>query len=76
VILGAAAGNDPVSEASCGFTIAPEDPEALAAAMRRMADMSAEHRKEMGERGQAYVLANHDYRVLARKFIGVLEESV
>jgi len=30
---------------------------------------------EMGERGRAYVIANHDYRVLAERFLTCLDRT-
>jgi glycosyltransferase involved in cell wall biosynthesis len=63
------AGNDPVAEAGCGLTVAPEDARAVADGLRRLGAQPADARRAMGERGRAYVLANHSYPVLARRFI-------
>lgn len=63
------AGNDPVAEAGCGLTVPPEDPAAAADGLRRLAALPAAERRAMGERGRAYVLANHTYPVLARRFL-------
>ncbi|WP_128003276.1 glycosyltransferase family 4 protein [Piscinibacter defluvii] len=63
------AGNDPVAEAGCGLTVAPEDAAAVADGLRRLAALPAGARRTMGERGRAFVLAHHTYPVLARKFI-------
>lgn len=63
------AGNDPVAEAGCGLTVAPEDPAAVAAGLRRLAALPEVQRRAMGERGRAYVLAHHAYPVLAQRFI-------
>lgn len=63
------AGNDPVGEAGCGVTVAPESPQAVADGLRRLAALSAEVRAAMGARGRAFVIAHHTYRVLARRFI-------
>jgi glycosyltransferase involved in cell wall biosynthesis len=62
------AGNDPVAEAGCGLTVAPESPDAIAEGLRRLAALPAQQRREMGERGRAFVLANHTYPVLAQRF--------
>ena len=69
VVCAIAAGNDPVSDAGCGETIAPEDPHALAAAVKRLRAMPAEARARLGRAGRAYVEANHTYPVLARNFL-------
>lgn len=63
------AGNDPVAEAGCGLTLAPEDPHALAAAILRMAGKPAAEREEMGLRGQRYALDNLTYPVLGQRFL-------
>jgi glycosyltransferase involved in cell wall biosynthesis len=67
------AGNDPVADAACGLTVAPESATAVADGLRRMASLSAVERGQMGERGRAYVLAHHAYPVLARRFIEALQ---
>ncbi len=66
------AGNDPVAEAGCGLTVAPESPEAIAQGLRELAAMTPEQRAALGARGRAFVLANHHYAVLARRFIEAL----
>lgn len=66
------AGNDPVAEAGCGLTVAPEDGAASAEGLRRIAALPAAERRAMGERGRAFVLAHHSYPVLAKRFLGAL----
>lgn len=66
------AGNDPVAEAGCGLTVPPQDPQAVAAGLRRLAALPAAERAAMGERGRAFVLAQHTYPVLARRFLEAL----
>ncbi|PXW93550.1 glycosyltransferase involved in cell wall biosynthesis [Sphaerotilus hippei] len=63
------AGNDPVAEAGCGLTVPPESPEAVAAGLRQLAALPPGTRREMGERGRAFVLARHTYPVLAQRFL-------
>ena len=63
------AGNDPVAEAGCGLTVAPESGAASAEGLRRLAALPAAERRAMGERGRAFVLAHHTYPVLARRFL-------
>ena len=74
VVCAIAAGNDPVSDAGCGETIAPEDPQALAAAVQRLRAMPAEARARLGRAGRAYVEAHHTYPVLARNFLDAVRE--
>lgn len=63
------AGNDPVAEAGAGLTVAPQDAKAVADGLLRLAAVPAAEREAMGERGRAFVLANHTYPVLAQRFI-------
>ena len=67
------AGNDPVSEAGCGLTVPPEDPEAVVRGLRQLAALSPRQRRALGDKGRAYVLAHHTYPVLARRFLKVLQ---
>jgi glycosyltransferase involved in cell wall biosynthesis len=63
------AGNDPVAEAGCGLTVAPQDPAAIAAGLLQLAGVPVHERATMGARGRAFVRAHHAYPVLARRFI-------
>lgn len=73
VLHSVAAGNDPVAEAGCGLTVPPQDAAAVADGLRRLAAVPADERRAMGERGRAFVLANHTYPVLARRFLDALQ---
>ncbi|MGL6109600.1 MAG: glycosyltransferase family 4 protein [Rubrivivax sp.] len=66
------AGNDPVAEAGCGLTVAPESPADVASGLRQLAALSVEERQAMGRRGREFVRAHHSYAVLARRFIDAL----
>jgi glycosyltransferase involved in cell wall biosynthesis len=59
-------------EARAGVFAEPEDPDALAAAIRRLAD-DAPEREAMGQRGRAWVVANASREALARRYLDVLE---
>ncbi|MBP6320099.1 MAG: glycosyltransferase family 4 protein [Rubrivivax sp.] len=72
VVCAIEAGNDIVGDAGCGLTIAPEDPAALAAAVRRLREMPAAAREAMGRAGRGYVEQQHTYPVLARQFLQAL----
>jgi glycosyltransferase involved in cell wall biosynthesis len=63
------AGNDPVKDCDCGLSVPPEDPAALAAAISTLRSLDPAIRSAMGARGRRYVEQNHDYRVLARRFL-------
>lgn len=73
VVCAIEAGNDPVRDAGCGLTIPPEDPRALAAAVRKMRAMGSEERDRLGRAGYAHVVRNHTYAVLAQRFIGAVQ---
>jgi glycosyltransferase involved in cell wall biosynthesis len=72
VLFAADAANQPVREADCGRTIAPEDPAALAAAIRSLIAATPEERARLGANARAYVERNHDYARLAETLSGVL----
>jgi glycosyltransferase involved in cell wall biosynthesis len=63
------AGNDPVAEAGCGLTVAPESAAAVADGLLALAALTPDERAAMGARGRAFVMAHHSYRVLAQRFI-------
>ena len=69
VLMGIEAGNDPVAEAGCGLTVKPEDPDAAAQGIRTLLALSEDERKAMAQRGKAFMLKNHTYSVLGKKFI-------
>ncbi len=69
------AGNDPVAEAGCGLTVAPESATAVADGLRRLAQLTPAERAAMGERGRAFVLAHHTYAVLAQKFLDAIDTA-
>lgn len=68
------AGNDMVSEAGCGISIPPEDPKAIVDAIKKLMNMSSIDRNQMGSRCREYVLLNHDYRILAKRFLEVMKK--
>jgi len=72
VVFAVDAGNDPVSSARCGFTAHPDDPEAVAGALRQMARTTSSERLEMGARGRDYVLQHHSYGRLAETYLDLL----
>ena len=63
------AGNDPVAEAGAGLTTAPDDVPAIASALQELLAYSPAERQAMGQRGRAFVQAQHTYPVLAQRFV-------
>jgi glycosyltransferase involved in cell wall biosynthesis len=73
VIFAIDAGNDMVADANCGISIEPEDSTAIAQAAQKLAFLSKEELKEMGQRGKEYILENNEYDVLSEKFLSVFK---
>jgi glycosyltransferase involved in cell wall biosynthesis len=73
VLHSVAAGNDPVAEAGAGLTVPPESASAVAEGLLKLAATPADERRAMGERGRAFVLANHTYPVLAKRFLDAVQ---
>lgn len=76
IVCAIEAGNDPVSEADCGFTIEPENPRAIAEALSVLAALEPERRARLGGNGRDYVMKHHDYRVLASRFERLLQDGL
>jgi glycosyltransferase involved in cell wall biosynthesis len=72
VILAAEAANDVVHDAGAGITVPPDDPAALADAIRSLRAMTPTQRAQLGAHGRAWVEREHSYRVLARRYLDVL----
>ena len=72
VLHSVAAGNDPVAEAGAGVTVPPQDAQAVAQGLLKLAALTPEQRAEMGQRGRAFAMAHHAYPVLAARFIEAL----
>lgn len=73
VIHSVEAGNNLVMDAVCGISSKAEDTAAIAAAIRQMVNLSASEREQMGARGRAFILEHHDYKVLAKIFLGFMK---
>jgi glycosyltransferase involved in cell wall biosynthesis len=72
VLFAAAAANQPVREADCGCTVAPEDPVALADAIRSLAARPPAERARLGANARAYVERHHSYERLAGELAEIL----
>lgn len=73
VIHSVDAGNDPVTEAGCGLTVPPENPQAIAQGIRQLLALDNTERELMGKRGRDYILQNHTYPVLAKRFLEIMK---
>jgi hypothetical protein len=54
--------------------VSPNNSSALASAITKLGSMPQTERKNMGRRGKEFVLVNHSYDVLSKKFITALEQ--
>lgn len=73
VISAIDAGNDPVAEAQCGFSVRPNDHQGLASVIIDLMRLGNDSRLEIGERGKQYALRNYNYEVLANRFLEALK---
>jgi len=75
-IIGVDAANNPVAEAQAGLTVPPENPQALADAILRMAALPPGERVRMGTAGRRYLEANHDFGLLSARLASALDASL
>lgn len=68
ILYGVQASNNPVRDAGCGLTIAPQSSGALAAGVRQLMGTPVQKRLEMGACGRDYVWKHHNLRILAEDF--------
>jgi glycosyltransferase involved in cell wall biosynthesis len=76
IIFSCGARNDPVAEAKAGLSVPPEDPQAMAEAIRQLVELPPDERAEMGLRGRRYVEAYHDYERLGERLEKALKDLV
>ena len=67
------AANDFVADSGCGISVDPDNPALIVSALSRIAEMSKEEQGKIGAKGREFVIKNHDYKVLAQKFIDFAE---
>ncbi len=69
------AGNNLIEEAKCGISAPLNDVDALKASILKLKMMSQKEREKLGQNGYNFVLANHSYKMLAKKLIKVIEDN-
>ena len=76
-IIGAVAGDAAavIKSSGAGFVSAPEDPVALAEAVRRMAQLTAQDREAMGVRARDYYLEHFSERVVGDHLSQILTSA-
>jgi len=75
IIQSIEAGNNIVEDAKCGISIEPENASETKNAILLLLSLSNIELEKMGKNGKEYVLKNHEYSVLAQKFIEVIEKQ-
>ena len=75
VIFSGNAPNDPVAEAGAGFSIAPEDPGAMAEALQNLLAMTPQERAGLGKRGRDYI-NGFDMRALSARMESLLLQAI
>jgi glycosyltransferase involved in cell wall biosynthesis len=73
IIQAIKSGNDIVSDTGCGISVEPENPEAIASAVRKLISLPVEELKEMGKKGRNYCVSKHDYKILANNFVKLMQ---
>jgi glycosyltransferase involved in cell wall biosynthesis/ribosomal protein S18 acetylase RimI-like enzyme len=63
------AANDPVREADCGLSVAPEDVQALCKGLLNLSGLDQQERRRKGANGKRYVEARHLISRLAEQFL-------
>lgn len=76
IIFAGYAPNDPIAESGAGFSIPPENSEAMAEALLKLMDMTPEERIEMGMRGRRYVESEFDIRKLAERMELLVTQAI
>lgn len=69
------AANDLVTTSGCGITCEAENPKSIADAILQLFQMEPMEREAIGGKGRDYVIKNHDYRVLAEKFLDATRDD-
>jgi glycosyltransferase involved in cell wall biosynthesis len=74
VLIASAAANNPIADSMCGITVEPDNPDALAEGIIKLANLSYTERLAMGERGRRHVESQYSYESLAARLVKTLNE--
>jgi glycosyltransferase involved in cell wall biosynthesis len=74
IIIAAEVETNPVADAKAGLTVSPGRPDALAAAILKVASLSQDERRRMGRAGREYVEENHGFQQLSGRLAAVLDD--
>lgn len=67
------AGNDIVKEANAGISVKPQNPAEIVNALLKFKSLSVNEKQQMGQNAFKYVIKNHDYKILAKQFLEIIE---
>lgn len=76
ILLAGQPGYDPVRVARAGLSVPPENPEALAAAVKELMALNPAARAQMGANGKAYARQFHDVTVLADRLESIIKPPI
>lgn len=74
IVIALNAVNNPVVEADAGFTVSPEDSDALADGIEHLLNLTHEERVAMGARARYHVEKNYSFEILAERFANILDK--
>ncbi len=70
------AGNNLVREADCGIDVEPDNVSEISKAIWTLKSMPEEERRRLGENGKKFVLSNHTYQVLGKRFLDIMNNLI
>jgi len=73
VISAIEAANDIVADAKCGISIKPDDSDEIVRAVNFLYAKTSQELEEMGRNGHEYVVRNHSYSELAKRYLDILK---
>ncbi|MFZ4465334.1 MAG: glycosyltransferase family 4 protein [Bacteroidales bacterium] len=72
IIYAVDAPDNTIEQSRSGISCLPENPEALALALKSMKNLTQQERDQMGTNGRKWVIENRDYKLLAMKFLNAV----
>ena len=76
IIYAVEASNNPVRDSNCGVTVPVGEPKKTAAAVRILMALDKAELAKIGANGRDYVIKNHEYATLAKRFVDNLKGSI
>ncbi len=70
------AGNNLVKEACCGVAVEPDNVIEISKAILSLSKLPVEKLQSMGENGKKFVLKNHTYQILGKRFLDVMTNLI